>query len=137
MARRRRNFRRASVKRYSAPMKLKKRSRRTTKRGLLSGDTGDVLGGALYGALQEPMDAYLSSKLQPFLGFAGGYSGNVARLATLWGIKKFIKNPTVRGLASKGMIAEGVDIGKQLAGNIGIAQVTSNAGTTTQIFSTL
>lgn len=82
--------------------------------------------GGIYGALQDPMDRYLSSKLTPYLGMAGPYAGNAARGLTLFGIGKFVKNKTARDLATKGLIVEGADIGKSFNIGGGGASLSSN-----------
>lgn len=92
-------------------------------------------GGAVYGAVAGPMDAYVTKKLSPMLGFAGQYADNVARIAVLYAAGKYVKNTTVKKAAMTGLAIEGAVLGSNLTK--GITNNNSPVGGSVQAFSTL
>lgn len=116
--------------------RMKRYSRRSGSSGGIKGLLGSAMNGAIYGAVRQPIDNYVGSKLKPMLGFAGDYVDEAAAIITLIAAKKFIRNPMVNRIADTGLAIEGARIGAKLTAGLGLgSQAIANNSSSVKVYS--
>jgi len=121
MARRRITRRRMS--RASPVRRIARRTRSTGNSGLKQ----TIMTGAIYGAIRQPMDTYLVSKVAPYLqNYVGDYALPIARAGILYFAGR--QFPKVRNVANLGIAIETAGVSANLTSGLLGNNTQSNGG---------